>query len=174
MFIPPQAVNVDIYNQIDETSYLSGISDKMAESQLRWSEYYSKIKPVIFSNTDFLLNRLKNLTLLPDDWDGFGAIPPYSESISNCIKFIKRLPDNVISQLEFDDFIPSNYGTVIINLTNSKKEKVSIEFGKTKLGFFTEFTDNYNFQINETLFNYNSLPPELISAITKLYKSYIF
>ena len=173
MNIPPQAADVAIYVQADETN-ISDSSDKINEFQLRWIGYSSKLKPVVYSNKQNVLTDIMSFLSLPESWDGHDAIPPYLDSVSNCVKFLNRLPNTVIDGILIKDIIPSNYGTIILDLFNSKQEKVSLEFGKTKIGFYTKFQDEQNYQINEIQYNYNSLPPDLISAITKLYKSYIF
>ncbi|MFN8117436.1 MAG: hypothetical protein U0W65_15070 [Bacteroidia bacterium] len=173
MYLPPPQIQNVVILQLEDVD-LSESSDKINEFQLKWNGYLSKIKPVLIDNKHSIISKLSSFSQLPENWDGHDAIPPYNEAISNCIKFLNRLPENIISIISNDSLVPTNYGTIVFNLSNSNNEIVSLEFGKTKIGFYTKFNDNHNFQINEISYNYNLLPPDLISAITKLYKSYIF
>ena len=153
---------------------LSISTDLFYEGQLSDSSYLIQTIPVNFSNAENLSIHLNKLLELIDGWDGEDAIALYNESVSNCSKFLCRLPLEFIEKINPNDVYPTGHGTVVIDLINDENEKVSIEFGKTKIGFFSDFKDGNNYRLESEIFNYNNLPSDLISAVTQLFQIYIF
>lgn len=148
--------------------------DEMRVSYYTSGVEFKKTIPVRVSPINRIYLDLADYSTLPDNWDGQDAIPPYEESISNSFHFLHRLPEYVLEKIGSDNVYPTNYGTIIIDLINEAEEKVSLELGRTKIGFYTSFDDGQNYSIEQVNFNSNYLPPDLLSAITKLYKEYIF
>lgn len=169
---PPQTNTVEIFTQVSE-DFLSKSSDRINEFQLKLEGYYKLSNPVTYNKRDVIVHNCYKLTEIENDWDGFSAVAPYNECVNNCIKFINKLPSEIIDELIVGDITPTNYGTVTLNLSNKFNEIVSIEFGKTKIGFYSRFNDETNYQIDEIRFNNYSLPSKLTSAISKLYKGTI-
>jgi hypothetical protein len=166
--MPPNIQTVAIYEE-NTSRRLGNLNTKASDEDLSDIEAWCLFSPVSFNPLVKHELKLEKLGRLPFDWDGFEAIPPYDESISNCYKFISRMPREVIDMMEDDQYISaSNYGTIVLDLTNKKGEKVSIEFGKTKIGFYTNFADNNNWTLDSQLFNYNAISKDLKNAITKL------
>ncbi len=153
---------------------LSVSSDLLDEGQLNGSTYFIQTVPIQSSTMQKTVNHLSDLIQLSIGWDGGDAIPPYFQSITNCLNFLYRIPIDFIEKIGTENIYPTNHGTVVVDLINNEGEKVSLEFGKTKIGFFSDFGDGFNYRLDGVIFNYNNLPPTLLSAITKLYKSYIF
>ena len=162
--------------QQPEDYRLSKGSDLLIEVQLCNidTDDLAQTIPIQFSNKTALFNQLEALSHLEDGWDGFDGIPPYSEAISNASKFLSRVPLDFIEKIALEDIYPTNHGTVVIDLINQNNEKVSIEFGRTKIGFYTDFQSEHNYRLDSVSYNYNNLPPDLLSAVTELYKNYIF
>lgn len=162
--------------QQPEDYRLSKGSDLLIEVQLCNVDTDALVQtiPIQFSNKTALFNQLDILSHLEEGWDGFNAIPPCSEAISNASKFLSRISVDFIEKITLEDIYPTNHGTVVIDLINQNNEKVSVEFGRTKIGFYTDFKSGQNYRLDSVSYNYNNFPPDLISAVTQLYKSYIF
>lgn len=85
---------------------------------------------------DSLWEKLEKFRMLPQGWDGYGAEPVYESCISNVMKFVEMLSDNVPSP----DITPNPNGTLTLDWEKGG-EFLSIEIGETKYSTFYETSD---------------------------------
>lgn len=111
-----------------------------------------------------LINRLIEIENLNDNWDGYGAAKPNSLTISNCKTFINSFSTKVLQYLDVEEIYPMPYGTVVMELYKGEN-LLSIEFGESKVGFFSEFTTKDNIEVESIDLNKEGTSYELFDAI---------
>lgn len=116
-----------------------------------------------------LKNKISELSQLSSNWDGYDASAIPEKVIANCYKFI----DTLIGEegrlfLSPDDITPTSYGSLVFDM-KSPNGLVSLEIGKTKIGFFTEYTDYEDFESEGEETDFRSIPTYLNKAIEILY-----
>jgi hypothetical protein len=128
--------------------------------------------PVVkYSLIEKMILKISGFKILGPDWDGHNAIPPSKEAILNSIALLKNLPEKYQDTLSIDEIIPTHYGTIILDWYNSKEELVSLEVGKTKVGYFTEFNIGESPFSNGIECNNLAFPQEIIYALDRLHKT---
>jgi hypothetical protein len=120
---------------------------------------------------DALLTKVVLLTLLPNNWDGYGAIPP-NELINKQINdFLPQFPERLLQYTTTDDMYATPHGTVVLEFQKEKNELI-IEFGEREYGFFTDLKHGKNVKIKRTMYKQNSpIANELAEAINSFYRS---
>ena len=88
---------------------------------------------------EFRIRELKEIFDLPKNWDGYDALPVFKDIYHTVKKLIVILNGDLIERIH--DVYPNSHGTVTIEWINRKKEKLSLEIGKSSYSFFVEFTD---------------------------------
>ena len=129
-----------------------------------YTEKYSIMDTVREPAVEKLKNRLQSLNKLADNWDGYGASRPHKLAIRQATAFLTGLHLKVLQYLDEEDIVPTPYGTIVIDLYR-EKNRLSIEFGESKVGFFSEFM-NQNVESNGVKFDKTKLPNELEKAIS--------
>lgn len=82
------------------------------------------------------LTTLQEISLLDDDWDGFGALPVNPRTIT----FAEHLIKEVIQEKDFD-LSPSNNGTLSFEWENSRLE-AHLSLGSTQYSMYIASVDN--------------------------------
>jgi hypothetical protein len=114
-------------------------------------------------------NKLSELSQLTYNWDGYGASAIPERVIKNSYKFIDTLfSEDCALYLSPEDITPTPYGSIVMDLT-SVYGLVSLEIGKTQIGFFTEYEDGENFDSDGEDTDFRSIPDALKKAIDLLY-----
>lgn len=108
-------------------------------------------------------DRLNQIFFLKDNWDGYGACAPSLEVYNNVIHFLNSLSGDIKRYLPADNIEPTPYGTITIDFEN-KDKLVSVEIGKTKIGFFSELPIKPTLRLIEENFSAKKLPEKLIQA----------
>lgn len=85
------------------------------------------------------LKELDELKQLPTNWDGYGAIPIFSEVYDVTKNLITVLNDYQIDLIS--DIYPNPHGTISIEWANENNEKLVLEIGKTTYSFFIDYLD---------------------------------
>ena len=80
-------------------------------------------------------DRLKEISELPPNWDGYGAVSISKEVLERTKEFIELLPEPVLELIDFDDITPAPHGTITVYLYKGK-DFISPEIGKTKYGIY--------------------------------------
>lgn len=115
-----------------------------------------------------LKNRISEIENLSDNWDMYGAIAPSKEVIKNAYKFSDSvINDNYLSIIKKEDIVPTPYGSIVMDFT-SERGLVSVEIGKTEIGFFTEFVDGNDFASDGIRTDFRSIPEALKNVFNDL------
>ena len=104
------------------------------------------------------------LATLPDDLPGAGFEVPSQKIANNASKFLKAMEVQSIPCPERGDVMPSAFGTVVIDI-NTSRGLVSIEIGRTKVGFFTDFEDGVNEESDGISTDFSSIPQPLLKLL---------
>jgi hypothetical protein len=106
----------------------------------------SVIAETIRPNYERFFNRLIRFKWLDDNWDGYGALKVSKEVLANAYAFLMTLINDGFDLKDFnEEFItPTQYGTITFDFYENNKPLcadnfVSVEIGKSKIGWFTHF-----------------------------------
>jgi hypothetical protein len=111
-----------------------------------------------------LFKRIDKIVKLDDNWDGYGAIKPNVMTMNNCKTFLNGISIKVLQYLDEQDIYPMTYGTIIMEF-NKGNNLLSVEFGESKVGFFTEFMNSENIVVESVDLNKDGLSYELFDAV---------
>ena len=112
-------------------------------------------------------NKVSEISQLHDDWDGYGAVRVSEKVIINTFSFIDVLKENFDIVVNSDDITPTPYGTIDVDI-RSTKGLVSVEVGKTQIGFFTDFADGNYYHSDGEDTDFYSIPESLNSVLLTL------
>lgn len=132
--------------------------------QPEWNYYLVVKKLAMSSPLTANKNRVSELSRLENNWDGYGAVSPDRNVIKNSFRFLDVLAKEGIVDIEPDDIYPMPYGSVVIELVR-KEGLISIEVGKHKLGFFTEYKSQKDMSSSGEGSDFRSIPETLRKAI---------
>lgn len=91
--------------------------------------------PIVLEHpTERLLSQIDLFIELYDNWDGFGALAPLSETIENTKKLIRKIPDDLLRLLEDEDLVPSPRGTLSLYFEDLSGNELTVEVGKDFMG----------------------------------------
>lgn len=121
----------------------------------------------ISSDNSAVKNRISEISLLEENWDGYGATVPSVKVIKNAYKFIDALIKENFD-LKPDAITPTPYGSIVLDI-ESKLGLVSIEIGSEKVGYFTEYIEVIDVASDGINTDFRSVPDEIIYALEKLY-----
>ena len=124
-----------------------------------------RVSPTVLESIHLMIrNRLMEICNLKDNWDGYGAIQPKNTTIRQVISTLSCLDLKVLQFLEDEDIIPTPYGTIVVDLYRGSN-RLSIEFGESKIGFFSELVNGLNTESEGVNYDRTKLPNELQKAI---------
>lgn len=115
-----------------------------------------------------LKNRISELDNLCDNWDMYDAIAPSKDVIKNAYRLIDRVINDGYVAIKAEDIVPTPYGSIVMDFAN-ERGLVSIEVGKTEIGFFTEFIDGNDYASDGIETDFRSIPEELKKVFDILY-----
>lgn len=98
---------------------------------------------------------------------GSGPDAPMSECIANAVEFIKRVDDESERRVESWHISHCPYGTVVIEFKRGR-DKVSVECGKTMIGFYTSFTSGFKLESNGRPYDDNFSDESIVAALEHL------
>jgi hypothetical protein len=139
------------------------------ENIIEYTEVARCSKPVKIDYRREIENRILKINKLNYNWDGYGGVIPDENAINNSIKFIDNIPESLLKDLKDDNITPTPYGTIVYDW-EKRGEIVSVEIGTNKIGFFTEFKNNENYNLEAEIFNEYALPESLNKAFQVLYR----
>ena len=105
-----------------------------------------------------VLAELESISVLCAGWDGGKTAAPGKKVIDNAKRFVKNL-----SFCDFripSDIEPTPYGSVVLNFED-ERGLVSVEIGKSKIGWFTDFRDGKNYASDCVKCDFNLIPQAL-------------
>lgn len=120
-------------------------------------------RPVIF---DSLTHRVSELMCLDPNWDGYGAVVPDLATYTTVLDFIQKIDRETLSYLNNDDIVPTPYGTIVLDFSKGEN-LVSVEIGEDRVGFFTDFVDGDNSELDGDVWR-NMIPEKLTYALKQL------
>lgn len=120
--------------------------------------------PLSGSNIERLKGRITAISLLKDNWDGYGAIHPNEETVYQGNSFLSNLKADALPYLNSEDIYPTPYGTIVMDFYRSNN-RLSIEIGESKIGFFSDFVNNQYVESAGVNYDRTKLPNELQKAI---------
>jgi hypothetical protein len=124
-----------------------------------------RISPTVGRDlAEHLKSRISKINKLGDNWDGYGAIRPNKKTINQANAFLSGLHLSILQYLNEEDISPTPYGTIVMDFYRGNN-RLSIEFGESKIGFFSEFVNNQNVESEGVKFDRTKLPNELQKAI---------
>lgn len=129
--------------------------------------FWELATPIMLDPKADILDKLNFIVNLEENWDGYGGSQVELSSYINSCTFIDLLPDSILALIKKDDVTLTPYGTIVIDISNNDN-LVSIEIGKTKLGYFSEFSDKSNPSAEQLSFDNKYIPDELLIALYKL------
>lgn len=114
-------------------------------------------------------NQICLLSCLEDNWDGYGAAKLSDEVVKNTYKFVDAAKWLGYCPLTADDVFATPYGTIVLEY-KSDAGMVSVEIGRTKIGFFTDFAceTERNHHSNGMVTSFRTVPVRLRENLAKL------
>ena len=109
--------------------------------------------------------KIDSISLLGDNWDGYGSEKPNREAIMNARHLIKTLDRETLKSLDTDAIYPSSYGSLILDF-DTERGLVSVEIGDKTMGFFTDFVDGNNYAAEGISTDFVSVPTSLESCLS--------
>lgn len=159
---------MSIYTAIYDTFSCSQLKDRRAnyESEAAKVQY---IQPVELNPISEKITYLYHFRQLGDNWDGYGAKRPSDLALDNTVKFLKMLPFNYQKILSVDELNITPYGTVVMEWTKDQQHFISIEIGKSKVGFFSETQDGENPFAHSIEITPNEVSKQILPALNKVF-----
>jgi len=158
------------YEYAERMAYVASVTHKEEReftdiNRFRYVDQFLVIRKLSMSNPVIAnKNRISEISNLTDNWDGYGAVAPDKEVVNNSFRFLDTLAKFGVNNIASDDIYPMPYGSIVMEL-NSPNGMVSIEIGKHKIGFFTEFNQNEDLSSEGEETDFKSVPGTLREAI---------
>ena len=119
---------------------------------------------LMVSPSTALKNRISEISQLNDNWNGEGAVVPSEQVIKNAFKFIDCILKNGYNNyVKPEDIVPTPYGTIDMDFETGQG-LVSVEIGKSQIGFFTEYDTEEDFFSDGIDTDFRSIPSILQKA----------
>lgn len=106
----------------------------------RFSDYGLRVdyeSPVQYDAKHSIKSRILSLSILRNNWDGYGGAAPLPEVIGNAIKFVTSIHDFYLSHLDIEDVMPTPHGTINFDWYH-EDDYICVEIGKNNIGYFSE------------------------------------
>lgn len=129
------------------------------------------LNPVELNPVENKLMYINQFKQISENWDGYGASAPSLLTINNAINFLKLLPLYYQKLLNHDEIGITPYGTIVLEWFNDKNNFVSIEVGKSKIGFFSETPDRENPLEQSLEFTPNEIPHQVLLVFNKVFSN---
>ena len=108
-----------------------------------------------YESAERMLNTIESLK---HGWDGYSAVVPDFNVVNNARKFIdclSRYRYTAPTAIE-----PTPYGSVVMDFEDNRG-LVSVEIGRSKIGWFTDFMDGHNYASDGIECRFNFIPQAL-------------
>jgi hypothetical protein len=97
--------------------------------------HYTSVQPPKYDALKENLKReIKELSSLPNNWDGYGALPVFDDCIANAIRV---LSDEHIPSKDITEVYANTNGTVSIEWEHNDN-LISVEFGKDSFAYYVD------------------------------------
>ncbi len=128
--------------------------------------YFMPVELNPLSETFLLLLKFKNVSA---NWDGHNAKSPDTRTIDNAKRFIEILPYKYQKALYTDELGLTPYGTVTLDWKAMAGNFLSIEIGKSKIGFLSETEDGENPFKESIDFDNQTIPVDVLQVFEKIF-----
>lgn len=124
--------------------------------------------PIRFDLLSLAINKVDRFKSIPiDKWINSGYKYPLEETYNNVNVFLSSLPDIYLYNLDTENIEPTSYGTFVLDFI-SNNNKLSIEIGKEKIGYFTDFINQDNLMSEGVNFNDQNVPWQIFEVFEKM------
>lgn len=131
-------------------------------------EDFAIYSPIKIDMLSIVLNKLEQFrSVSGEQWENSGYKQPLNETFYNATHFLNSIPDLYLYSLATENIEPTPYGTFILDFMNNQN-KVSIEIGREKVGFFTKFTNKENMKSDGLIFKGDDVPKEVFAAFKEM------
>ena len=113
---------------------------------------------------DVVLTFLKNLKTLPKNYQDIDFEIPSEAIIDNAQKFLLSMQKANLSCPDDGCVMPSVFGTIVIDVM-VERGLVSMEIGRTKVGFFTDYEDGINEESDGIVTDFTTIPEPLLKHL---------
>ena len=111
-----------------------------------------------------MISFVKNLSTLPKDLPGLDFEVPSKQITENAMHFLSAMEALGLECPESGNVMPSVFGTIVID-AYVERGLVSIEIGRTKVGFFTDYEDGINEESDGITTDFNTIPVVLLNHL---------
>lgn len=144
--------------QVDRVEYAKEVLE------LPYNNFIEQVPRPVLSPFVQLSERARMFATLPQSVSNSGLAVPTPEVAENAARFISSMERNGIACPDENDVMPSAFGTVVIDFYN-ERGLVSIEVGRTKVGFFTDYEDGINEESDGLATDFRSIPAQLLKHL---------
>lgn len=135
------------------------------ESQVDAPVIEESADEVVESPYAIMTSFVRNLSTLPSDLPGLDFEVPSEEIAGNAVKFLEAMDRAGIACPESGCVMPTAFGTIVIDAT-VERGLVSMEIGRTKVGFFTDYEDGINEESDGLSTDFTTIPEPLLNHLT--------
>lgn len=89
-------------------------------------------------NENCIIESIKSISSLSDNWNNFGTSKINSEIIVNSLKIIQALPPSILNYLKPENIYPTKTGTIVMDWKIDDNNILSLEIAKKSVGYFVE------------------------------------
>lgn len=89
-------------------------------------------------NENCIIESIKSISSLSDNWNNFGTSKINSEIIVNSLKIIQSLPPSILNYLKPENIYPTKTGTIVMDWEIDDNNILSLEIAKKSVGYFVE------------------------------------
>lgn len=170
MILAPISTNTNPAFMLDPTpvEYRICVSCRKEEMSNDQKTFICLTDYAMTSQRTALKNRISELDNLCDNWDMYDAVAPSKEVIKNAYKLLDIVINDGYAAIKAEDIVPTPYGSIVMDFTN-ERGLVSVEVGKTEIGFFTEFIEGNDFASDGIETDFRSIPDVLKKVFDILY-----
>lgn len=112
-----------------------------------------------------IVSELMEISKLRDNWNNTGTRKINADVINNALNIVNLLRPTVLCHLSSENVYPSKFGTIIMDWDFGDGNLFSLEIAKKSIGYFTEFNDDPQIQVDNIPFNYDNNNLDIINAI---------
>lgn len=123
----------------------------LSENSFLYKDYYFSSSNVSLSlknkffldkevkeNETCLIESIKEISLLKNNWNNFGTPKINSQIIINSLRIIQSLPPSVLNYLKPENIYPTKNGTIMMDWEIDVNNILSLEIAKKSVGYFVE------------------------------------
>ena len=133
------------------------------------ADYHKFNVPVELNPVSEKILFLEGLKKIEPNWDGYNAKTPEEQTVDNAILFIQLLPVDRQKALFTDELNLTPYGTVTLEWKAKGVNFLSIEIGKSKIGYLSETEDGENPFKESIDFDNHQIPEDVLRVFEKVF-----